>query len=75
MNKKFILHPGIITSRLDGEDHYINAGTLAKLHKVDINECIIMTSAKEMNNTLINGVTKEQMKKMINLYPNPNEIY
>lgn len=38
---RYILHPGYIKSKTDGEMHYIGAKELAHLYKVDIHKCRI----------------------------------
>lgn len=38
---KYVLHPGYIRSRSDGDIHYIGAGQLANLYGVPLSECII----------------------------------
>lgn len=40
--KKYVLHPGFITSVNDGDRHFIDALTLARLHCVDINDCYVV---------------------------------
>lgn len=36
---KYCLHPGKVTSKTDGDIHYIGAARLADLYRVDIREC------------------------------------
>jgi hypothetical protein len=37
---KYVLHPGFITSRTDGDRHYIGDAQLARLYGVPMSECI-----------------------------------
>ena len=39
---RIILHPGYVTSKTDGERHYIGAGRLADLYGVNIIRCVIL---------------------------------
>ena len=41
MSKKYALHPGVITSKSDGEEHYISAGRLADLYQLRTNEYVV----------------------------------
>ncbi len=41
MKKKYLLVPGMVQSKTDGEWHYIDAPTLANLYHVPLHECII----------------------------------
>lgn len=42
MREKFyVLHPGIVISRNDGQEHYISAPILATLYRVRMDECVI----------------------------------
>lgn len=40
MKRKYVLHPGHITSKSDGQSHYINAARLADLYGVSLRTCI-----------------------------------
>lgn len=42
MKSKYLLLGGWITSRYDGDDHYIPAKQLAKLYSVDPAECVMI---------------------------------
>jgi len=41
MKRKFALHPGYITSKNDGDEHYISVGQLAQLYELKPTEYII----------------------------------
>lgn len=36
--KKYVLHPGYVESKSDGDMHFIGATQLVKLYKIDMNE-------------------------------------
>lgn len=42
MKKKYLIIPGWIKSAADGEMHFIRAGQLAELYRVDLNDCHII---------------------------------
>ncbi len=68
MRVKYILHPGVVISTVDGREHYIDSYQLALLHKVKFDECVI---AHQEEARLID----KTMKSIIHLYPNPDGIY
>lgn len=37
---RYVLHPGYIKSKNDGEEHFIGGPKLARLYGVDIRECV-----------------------------------
>lgn len=41
-DKKYIIAPGKIISRSDGDEHYIGASQLMDLYKIEPYECIIV---------------------------------
>ncbi len=41
---KYLICPGIVKSQYDGEHHYITAGQLMSLYKVNPKECKIIDS-------------------------------
>ncbi len=61
--KKYILHPGKVQSRNDGDIHFICAEKLAELYKVDFRDCIVFNEHKTYDS------------KMIHLYPKYNGKY
>jgi hypothetical protein len=40
---KYILNPGWVTSKNDGQQHFITAGYLVRLYKVNPDECFYPT--------------------------------
>lgn len=58
--KKYVLHPGEIQSKNDGEIHYISAMRLAMLYKVSMRDCYVQDLIEE----------KLWPRDLIHLYPN-----
>lgn len=42
MAKLYAIYPGVVTSRYDGDCHYISAAQLARLYGVSIGECVVV---------------------------------
>jgi hypothetical protein len=40
--KKYLICPGMVTSKRDGDKHYITADQLIRLYKVNPSECVVM---------------------------------
>ncbi len=64
---KYIIHPGTIVSRLDGDIHYIGFSQLVKLYNVNPDECI---SAERLENLF--GL---DLDGCIHLFPETNGDY
>jgi hypothetical protein len=43
VNKKYAIWPGWVGSKNDKDKHYISAGQLMKLYRVDPRECVVLT--------------------------------
>ena len=41
---RYIIHPGYVQSKVDGQDHYISAKRLIALYKVNPKQCILASS-------------------------------
>lgn len=37
---RYVLHPGYVTSKNDGDQHFIGGPRLAQLYGVDIRQCV-----------------------------------
>lgn len=37
---RYVLHPGYVTSKNDGQEHFIGGPRLAQLYGVDIKQCV-----------------------------------
>ena len=60
---KYIIHPGPMESKVDGDIHFITAGQLIKLYGVDPKDCII----REMNDRR-REIDPEKCKHLYPLY-------
>lgn len=40
MNRKYVLHPGHVISKNDGQSHFVSAARLADLYGVSLRDCI-----------------------------------
>lgn len=56
---KYVLHPGFVYSKTDGDRHYISADKLIRLYKVRPNNCVLHREHSHF----------EGMKGMIHLFP------
>lgn len=61
--KKYVLCPGEVQSRCDGDWHYIGAARLAQLYKVKMRDCIVYSEER------LTGYTEEQKERLIWLHP------
>lgn len=61
MKKKYIVYPGYVNSRIDGQRHFIDAGKLMSLYKVNPKECIVVEYKRKLE-----GYREEDF---ISLYP------
>ena len=60
---KYAVYPGEVTSRVDGQLHYISASQLIKLYHVNPDQCVIVYPDRP---DTIQGI---DMSKVIALYP------
>jgi hypothetical protein len=70
--KKYILYPGEVASKFDGDRHYIDAYRLAQLYKVRIDECFIADSRNVVPSNYFawNGtIGFDHRNALIKLYP------
>lgn len=50
MTKKvYVLYPGLVKSSWDGEEHYVDAHTLARLYRVSISDCVVFDAKRPEN--------------------------
>ena len=64
MKRKYIVHPGYVISKEDGDEHFIRAEELMRLYKVDKSECYIYK-----------GLVYDMLEGYIHLYPDPTGKY
>ncbi len=43
---RYVLHPGFVYSKSDGDRHYINGPTLASLYGLDFKQCVMGNSPR-----------------------------
>ena len=48
MKRKYVLHPGHITNKNDGQSHYVSAARLADLYGVSLRDCISASTPEYM---------------------------
>lgn len=65
--KKYVLYPGLVRSKTDGQNHYINAVELCRLYQVKWDECIVIDKRKTL--------CIRNFSKMIHLYPREDGNY
>lgn len=44
--KKYLVCPGTVISKIDGDEHYVDAGALIYLYDVDPRDCVISNTRK-----------------------------
>lgn len=60
---KYVLHPGIVVSKSDGDKHFISAARLCALYRVKWEECVV---AKP---NWWHGFTQKALNELIHLAP------
>ena len=63
--KKYVLCPGPVTSKIDGDRHYITARRLAFLYRVSMNECYVDSDSMDWKI----GKTQDHLDSLIWLFP------
>jgi hypothetical protein len=58
-----MLHPGWITSKTDGQNHYVGVSDLVGLYRVNPRECCVARPE------LLRALSREAFERMIHLYP------
>ncbi|AWM87351.1 hypothetical protein [Microvirga sp. 17 mud 1-3] len=66
MKPFYVLHPGIVVSRYDGQEHYITAQQLAGLYRVNQNDCAVYRSENDQYRT---------PRPLVHLYPRDDGNY
>lgn len=69
--KKYVLCPGYVQSRMDGQIKFVGAQRLAELYGVPMSECY----ENDANGRWRVGKTKEQIDSMIWLFPDYSGRY
>lgn len=69
MKKKYVVYPGVIKSRFDGDRHYISAYKVMELYKVNPEECALISDDRP---DIILGLN---LNHLIPLYPRNDGRY
>lgn len=78
MQVKYALHPGPITSKADGDRHFIDAHTLARLYRVRPSECVVVPfDAPEPGRERERALLLERIERMelVHLHPDYHGSY
>lgn len=74
--KKYLLCPGYVTSRTDGDQHYITAEQLARLYRVNPSECEVLTKAEVRRETVtMTEARRRRQAGLIKLGPRDDGDY
>ena len=68
--KKYIIYSGYVTSKTDGQEHFVSCKELVKLYGVNIKECCLIPFGQERSFFLGSG-----NKNLIKLFPREDEFY
>jgi hypothetical protein len=68
MRMKYAICPGWITSRNDGNRHFIGFANLVKLYGVDLAECVLVTDGQRT------GWSEEELSGLTWLHPQSSEL-
>jgi hypothetical protein len=66
---RFVLHPGMVKSRTDGDMHFVGIGQLASLYRVPLTECVVATEFR------LRLFTPAELERMVHLYPREDGDY
>lgn len=67
---RYVLHPGIVRSKYDGQNHYVGIGRLANLYGVPMRECVVAHDRIRLM-----GLSDAQLDRMVHLYPREDGDY
>ena len=70
VGQRFILHPGFVRSKTDGQQHFISASKLAELYRVDLRDCIVLAPDNPEK-----GFGFEWKEDDVDLYPRTDGNY
>lgn len=66
---KYVLHPGFVKSKNDGDKHFIGPQQLMKLYRVEVKECLLHGSPRYELPKVYRNLN------LIHLYPDPTGDY
>lgn len=64
---RYVLHPGWVTSKEDGESHYVTVTALAQLYHIPLGACIDASFTKNFRN--------DRLNELIHLWPQASGNY
>jgi hypothetical protein len=76
MTARYLLFPGSVTSRADGDRHHITAHQLAHLYRVPMDECVVMPVQSPQNHrSRMALIDRAQRGELLTLTPRPDGNY
>lgn len=66
--KKYLLWPGYVKSKVDGDEHFIGAARLAQLHGVDLRECLVVPYERKARDRFLAGRDCSGLKSLTTSY-------
>lgn len=75
--KKYLIIPGKVRSKTDGEIHYVSAGKLMYLYGVVETDCVIYDNSKaeRLGIEVYERLNEKLFENLIRLSPKSNGIY
>lgn len=70
---RYMVHTGWVTSKTDGDEHFVGARDLMHLYGVKPGECIVHHHG--LPNTHLRGISPERFASLIHLYPDATGQY
>lgn len=49
MKPRYVLHPGTVRSKSDGDKHFVGAGQLANLYRVNMSDCVVYSKGMRLD--------------------------
>ena len=74
MKLKYVIYPGMVRSRTDGQYHYIGSRKLMGLYGVDPSECVVFDPATWWP-TSFYRMAEEDHKGLVKLMPQESGVY
>lgn len=66
---RYVLHPGPVISKSDGQTHVITAEQLARLYQIPLHECIVVRSDDGFEDQRKVAARMTSHKNLIHLHP------
>lgn len=76
MTARYLLCPGLVRSRTDGDSHHIGSALLATLYRVRISDCIVMPAQRPENHSArIALLSRVERGELVALHPRSDGDY